>query len=443
METLGFLPVVGGLGFTIAVFIVALLIIVAVHEYGHYIVGRWCGIHADVFSLGMGKPFFKRTDKRGTVWQLAWIPAGGYVKFAGDANAASVGGTSAVAGRDARHTMLGAPLWARSLTVLAGPVANFILGGFIFAGLFMWVGAASDDLVLERSFDVPAQWESELQSGDRILGVEDIRFGDDNAPSIDDLPKQPRYDYLVVRDGAELTVKGPHPIIPRIDSLTPRSAADDARLRVGDFITAIDGEPIYAFRDIVAAVQAAGEEALTLTVDRDGEVIETILEPRWTDEFNENTGEWDKILRIGIGGTFFFDPATDPLGPVDAVQRGFAQVWEILVRSLQGIGAIMTGEISTCNLNSPVGMAETVSSMAKQGFDRLVGTIAFLSVAVGLLNLFPIPILDGGHLVFHAYEAVTRRKPSDVALNILMAGGLAIILTVMIFALFNDLIFCP
>ncbi|NBT52955.1 MAG: RIP metalloprotease, partial [Marivivens sp.] len=130
-----FLPFFGSAGFTIAAFVVALSIIVAIHEYGHYIVGRWSGIGAEVFSLGFGPVLLSRVDKRGTRWQIAAIPLGGYVKFNGDANAASVGGT--VGGRD---TMLGAPLWARAATVAAGPVFNFILTIVIFTGLGLWVG---------------------------------------------------------------------------------------------------------------------------------------------------------------------------------------------------------------------------------------------------------------------------------------------------------------
>ncbi|MBU0782088.1 MAG: site-2 protease family protein, partial [Alphaproteobacteria bacterium] len=125
-------------------FVVSLSIIVAIHEYGHYIVGRWSGIHAEVFSIGFGPVLFARTDKRGTVWQIAALPFGGYVKFLGDANAASVGGTDVAEGRDARHTMLGAPLWARAATVAAGPIFNFILAIILFAGYIMVSGAPRD-----------------------------------------------------------------------------------------------------------------------------------------------------------------------------------------------------------------------------------------------------------------------------------------------------------
>lgn len=441
MDLTALIPSLGGPVFTIVAFIVALLVIVAVHEYGHYIVGRWCGIHADVFSVGMGKVLLSRVDKHGTKWQLAAIPAGGYVKFAGDANAASVGGTDTVTGRNPRNTMLGAPLWARALTVVAGPVANFILAVLIFAGYLMYEGKASEDLIFESAFDVPAQFQSDLQPGDRIIAVGDVVFGEEGA-SIDTLPKAPLQDYTILRDGAEMVVKGPNPIVPRVDGLSPRSAADDARLRVGDFVTAIDGSPVYAFGDMVDAVLAADGAPLMLDVWRNGETFQVELTPRPTDE-PQADGSFERVYRIGISGTFFFSPATDPIGPWEALTLGVDRLWFSITTSLSGLWHIITGGISTCNLSGPVGIAQASGSMAAQGAQSYVLFLGMLSAAVGLLNLFPIPILDGGHLVFHAYEAVARRKPSDAALNLLMAGGLAIIAALMIFALLNDLVLCP
>ncbi len=435
------IPSLGGPVFTIVAFVVALLVIVAVHEYGHYIVGRWSGIHADVFSVGMGKVLWSRVDKRGTKWQLAAIPAGGYVKFRGDANAASVGGEDEVAGHDPRSTMLGAPLWARALTVLAGPVANFILAVLIFAGYLMYEGKPSEELVLESAYEVPAAFQSELLPGDRIMAVGDVVFGEEGA-DIDTLPDTLLQDYTIIRDGAEMVVKGPHPIISRVDSLVPRSAADDAKLRVGDFITAIDGEPINAFRDIVAAVGAAEGTPLTLQIWRAGETFDVELAARYQDE-PQADGSYAQFWRIGIGGTFFFDPATDPIGVWEATKLGVDRLWFSITTSLTGLWQIITGGISTCNLSGPVGIAQASGSMAAQGAQSYVLFLGMLSAAVGLLNLFPIPILDGGHLVFHAYEAVTRRKPSDRALQFLMVGGLAIIAALMIFALLNDLVLCP
>ena len=239
-----------------------------------------------------------------------------------------------------------------------------------------------------------------------------------------------------------MVVKGPHPIVPRVDSVTPRSAADDAGLRIGDVITALDGEPIYAFNDIVELVAAKQDQPIVLSVWRDGVTNDVTVTPRLADEPNADI-EFEQFWRIGIGGTFFFDPATDPVGPGEALLLGVDRLWFTIKVSLAGLREVITGSISTCNISGPVGIAETSASMAQQGTESFLLFIGMLSAAVGLLNLFPIPILDGGHLVFHAYEAVTRRKPSDRALNVLMAAGLAIILSFMLFAIFNDPLFCP
>ncbi len=441
MDVTALIPSVGGPAFTVVFFIIALLVIVAIHEYGHYIVGRWCGIHAEVFSLGMGKVLWSRVDRHGTKWQLAALPLGGYVKFLGDANAASVGGSDEMPGRSPRSTMLGAPLWARALTVLAGPVANFLLAVLIFAGYLMWQGKASEDLVFLEAFDVPAQFESELKSGDRIIAIGDVRMGEEGA-SLDALPRQPTQDYTVLRNGEELVVKGPNPIVPRVDSLVPRSAADDARLRVGDFVTAVNGTPIYAFGDLVDAVQTADGEPIALDIWRAGETLQVSLTARPTDE-PQPGGGFERVLRIGIGGTFFFAPATDPIGAWEALTLGVDRLWSSITTSLSGLWHIIVGDISTCNLSGPVGIAQASGSMAAQGAGSFMLFLGMLSAAVGLLNLFPIPILDGGHLVFHAYEAITRRRPSDRALQFLMVGGLAVIGALMTFALLNDLILCP
>ena len=427
--------------FILVAFIVALSVIVAIHEYGHYIVARWSGIHAEVFSIGFGPVLWSRQDKRGTVWQIAALPFGGYVKFLGDANAASVGGTDQVEGFSERQTMLGAPLWARSATVAAGPIFNFILAIFIFTGMFMWNGKPSEQLVLVESFELPDHFVNDLMPGDRIIAVEDIVFGEEDT-NVDELPRQPSYDYLVLRDGAEVTVQGPHPIVPRVDRLAPRSAADDAKLRVGDVVTEINGAPIYAFNEMVDAVQAAQGDPISLTVWRDGEILDVSLAARETAEQQED-GSFENIYRIGIAGTFFFEPATDFLGPWEAFKFGVERTWNTITGSLAGLWEMIKGRISTCNLSGPVAIAQASGSMAAQGPENFVLFIGMLSVAVGLLNLFPIPVLDGGHLVFHAYEAVTRQKPGEKAVQILMMAGLTVILSVMAFALLNDLVLCP
>lgn len=431
----------GGGAFTLVAFVVALSVIVAIHEYGHYIVGRWTGIHAEVFSLGMGPVLYARTDKRGTVWQIAALPFGGYVRFLGDANAAGVGETGEVNAVDVRRSMAGAPLWARASTVLAGPVFNFILAIAIFAGIAMSQGRSLDPLTYKEGRDLPAQFVSQLQAGDQVLRVEGLAFGND-APVIEQLPYTPTLQYDIVRDGSPMTVTGPYLMPSAVTGINPRSAADDAGLRKGDVITGIDGAPVVAFAQLIEAVQAADGAPLTLQVWRAGQTMDFTLAPRRVD-IPQAEGGFETRYLIGVTGSVFFEEATARLGVWESLTGATNQLVFILKSSLSGLYNVIIGKISTCNLSGPVGIAQTSGTMAAQGATSFVWFVGMLSAAVGLLNLFPIPVLDGGHLVFYAYEAVTRRKPSVAAFNVLMMMGLGLIGLLMGFALLNDLVLCP
>ncbi len=449
MNILELIPQFGGLAYTVVAFVVALSVIVAVHEYGHYIVGRWSGIHAQVFALGFGPVLWSRVDRRGTRWQIAALPFGGYVKFLGDADAASGkdGETMAEIYRshpeDLRHTMHGAPLWARTATVAAGPVFNFLMSIGVFTAIFVAQGVARDPLTVGELKALPGV-DYQILEGDEVLSM-----GGVPAPGFDDgrswtgfteaLPDAPVLDYRVRRDGQEITVQGPYPFPPYVYRVAPRSAAMDIDLRPGDVITAVDGAPIHAFDQLKDAVESSDGRALLLTVWRDGESLEFALAPRRTDEPTPEGGfvtHW----RIGIAGGMAFEPATETAGPLEALTGGLAQTWGIIRGSLSGLWHMVTGAISTCNMSGPIGIAETSGAMASQGAESFISFIAVLSTAVGLLNLFPIPALDGGHLMFYAYEAVFRKPPSDGIVRVLMTAGLAVILSLMVFALSNDLL---
>jgi regulator of sigma E protease len=439
-----FVPMFGNFAFMIAAFIVALSVIVAIHEYGHYIVGRWCGIHAEVFSLGFGPVIFRRADKHGTVWQIAALPLGGYVKFLGDANAASVGSDGSVSEADMRRTMLGAPLWARTATVAAGPIFNFILAIAIFAGSIMNQGRAVDPLTFGEVRPLPPSFTTELQQGDVMIAVEGVRFdsleGDDRVTDM--LPLQERLDYSIERDGMPMTVQGPYYFPAAVLSVTPRSAADDADLKVDDVITAIDGTRIFSFAQVQDIVLAADGAPLQFTIWRNGQTLDAEIAPRRVD-LPLPEGGFETRWLIGVSGTIFFDELTEAVGFSEAVKLGVDGLWNSMTTSVSAMKHILFGQISTCNLSGPVGIAETSGSMAEQGTQSFIWFIGMLSAAVGLINLFPIPVLDGGHLVFYAYEAVTRRKPSDRAVQVFMFVGLALILSLMSFTVLNDLLLCP
>jgi regulator of sigma E protease len=441
LDTIGLIPSFGGLLYTVAAFVIALLIIVAIHEFGHYIVGRWSGIHAEVFSLGFGPVIWSRVDKRGTRWQIAALPFGGFVKFLGDANAASgkdEGALHSMAEGERRRSMHGAPLWARAATVAAGPAFNFMLSILVFAAIIGWRGTASDPLTIAEILPVPV--EQGLQVGDEVLAISGIEMPkiEEFGSVVDQLPGDAVLEYTVRRGDAVLMVPGPHPYPPIISALTPGSAAMDIDLRVGDVIESVDGVAVPTFAGLREIVGASDGKPLLLKVWRDNEVMDFTLAPRRMD-IPDADGGFETRWLIGITGGMVFVPQTESPGILKAIGYGAEQTYFIIKSSISGLTHVISGAISSCNIRGPIGIAQTSGEIASQGLTSFIWFIAVLSTAVGLLNLFPVPVLDGGHLVFHAYEAVFRKPPSDAALRVLMSIGMALLLTLMGFALWNDL----
>ena len=445
MDLIGLIPQFGNVAFTVLAFVVALSIIVAVHEYGHYIVGRWSGIHADVFSLGFGPVVYARNDRRGTRWQLALLPFGGFVKFKGDADAASGKdgeAMSTLSPAERRSTMHGAPLWARAATVAAGPLFNFALSILVFAGFFLVTGVAARDPVVGALKSTPFAGES-LLPGDRITAINGAPVTDleSLAAQAEAVPVVPVVQYQVVRGSQTLTVDGPYPFPARADFVQPASAADGVGIEPGDVVLAVDGAPIAAFAELREIVGASGGKPLLLDIWRGGETLQITLVPRRMD-VPLRAGGFETRWLIGLSGGLVITPETRTPGVLEVIGLSASETWRIATTSLSGFWHIITGAISSCNIQGPIGIAESSGAAASQGVQSFIIFIAMLSTAVGLMILLPIPVLDGGHLVFHAWEAVTGRPPPDRALKVLMTIGLTALLSLMVFAIGNDF-FCP
>ena len=430
----------GGTAWTALFFVIALSIIVFVHEYGHYIVGRWTGIHAEVFSLGFGPVLWSRVDKRGTRWQLAAVPFGGFVKFLGDADASSVrpGDVSGLSADERRHTMTGAPLWARASTVAAGPLFNFVLTFVVLAGLLIHSGLPREEPTVGKLLATPFQGAT-LEPGDVILSLNGSVTPDLEAFSTvaAALPAVPVIDYGIRRGADTITVKGPHPYPALISMVLLRSAAMDAGLKEGDVILKADGQDVTVFAQLPDIVTAGKGKAVVLTVWRAGATFDLSLTPRIRTT-QDKDGKLVDRYQIGLGSGLVFEPATRSAGPVELISLTGQQMWGQVSTTFSGLAQLISGKISTCNLAGPIGMAETMGDAARNGVESFITMLAVLSLGVGILNLFPIPVLDGGHLVFHAYEAVVRRPPSDRALRVMMSVGLAVLLMLMLFALSRD-----
>ncbi|MFQ5437864.1 MAG: RIP metalloprotease RseP, partial [Paracoccaceae bacterium] len=385
-------------------------------------------------------------DKRGTRWQVASFPFGGDVKFLGDADASSRTDPEALARMNPEmraRSFSGAKLYKKALTVAAGPIANFVLSTLIFSALVLITGLATDEVTVGKLKALP-QAQAAFQKGDVIRAINGTPIPDYQALyafARDDRNITAEQTYRVegADGGGVRDVSGPFPLLPLIESIQPQSAAMAAGLRVGDLILSVDGQKITAFSQLQKLVAASGGSALDLSVWRSGEMLQFTLRARSVDMPNGEGGFETRML-IGITGGLFFEPATLTPGPAQALSMGFDQMVTIITGSLSGLSHMIRGDISACNLQGPVGIAKTSGDAASQGLASFVWFIAVLSTAIGMLNLFPIPVLDGGHLVFFAYEAVARRPVSDRAIRILMSAGLFFIIALMVFALGNDFV---
>lgn len=354
-------------------FLLVLTIVVFFHELGHYLVGRWCGIKSEIFSVGFGPELLGFTDRHGTRWKLSLIPLGGYVKFLGDENAASMptgARDPGLAEAERAGSFTGAPLWRRAATVAAGPIANFILAVVIFATVFGVNGRMISDPVV-----------AEVQAG---------------------------------------------------------SAAQVAGIQAGDRFVAIDGIAVEIFDDVQRYVSVRPDVPITITMDRGGALIDLMLTPART-EITDNFGNKMEIGRIGVvtnndSGNF----RVREYGPLEAVGEGVAQSWYIVTRTVDYIGNIISGREKPDQLGGPIRVAKYSKDMSTLGLVALLQLAAVLSVSIGLLNLMPIPMLDGGHLVFYAYEAVRGHPPGETVQEWAYRLGLTLVLALMIFATWND-----
>ena len=446
MEYTFFFPQFGNFVITVLAFVLCLSVIVFVHEFGHYFIGKLSGIHAEVFSIGFGPVVISAYDKRGTKWQLAAFPLGGYVKFLGDKNPASSPDPE-IDKRDEqnslRKSMHGAPLWARFITVAAGPLFNFIFSGLIFFLIFMDQGMTKLPLTVDKTFDTP--YKQKFEKGDVVRSVNGLKINNDLKKLNDQLggvfASKP-LTYVVERNGILITLENIIQNPPRISQVLPKSSAISAGLEKGDLILSLNSREIKNFNEIKDFVEASQGEGFIVEYWREGLVYETRLTPQIVDVPIE-TGGFERIYRVGIVSDYFpFQPAMTKQSISWAFLSSIKSIYLIMEGSVKGLYHIVFGNISSCNLSGPISIAETSGQMVKQGSLNYLWFIAVLSTAIGMINLFPIPVLDGGHLMFFTVEALIGRKPNQKIVNTFMALGFALLVGLMLFSVLNDFL-CP
>lgn len=443
MELLASIPIIGGTISLVIPFLIVISIVVFIHEYGHYIVGRWCGIHAEVFSVGMGRPIFSKIDKNGTKWQISLIPLGGYVKFLGDINASSTSSkniTETVGKYEKLRYFSGARLHHRFLTVAAGPLANFILSIIIFSFIIFWSGKPSEKPIIgtihstiEQNFD--------LQVGDlieSIHGQKIYNFSDFNTfLTMKNAPQS--MEYKIIRNNKKLLVDGPFPLLAIVGSVMPVSPASQAGLKTNDLIVSFDNLPILSFNQLRTIIFASEPAEREMIVIRNGKRISLKIFPR-VREFQSGNGALSKEVSIGVSSGIAFTPTIKTISIVESIKFGALKTLQIIRGSIESISLIFTGQISVKNLQGPIGIAHVSSDIAKSGVIDFISLIAIISTSIGFLNLLPLPVLDGGHLLSFVYEAISRRKPNELFIHYSALLAISALLTLMVFVSFNDII---
>ena len=359
-------------GWYVVPFVVILSAIVFIHELGHYLVGRWCGVRIDAFSIGFGPELFARVDSHGTRWRIAALPLGGYVKFHGDANAASVDAGPVDPSVDPTRTLAAQPVLNRAAIVLAGPVANFLLAFVIFTAMFMAYG---------------------------------------------------RVEHMA-----------------RIGRVEPMSPAAAAGFEPGDLVKSVDGEPIGSFEDLQQATLMSTGLPMTFVVDRDGRVVDLTATPK-VSEVDQGVFGKRRMGHLGLASSANpSDVKIERCAPPACAVWGASQVGFIVKATSAYIVGIFAGRESTDQVSGLIGAAQMAGEIAKISLWELFSLAAWFSVSVGFMNLLPVPLLDGGHLVFYAFEAALGRPLSQRTQEIGLKIGILLVAMLLVFTTSHDIL---
>lgn len=443
---------------TVTAFVVALAVLIVVHEYGHYLVARLCGVKVLRFSVGFGRPLAAmRVGPDRTEWVLSAVPFGGYVKMLDERE-------GAVEPAEADRAFNRKSVWRRFLIVVAGPAFNFVFAILVYSFLYMHglpearpvvaepaagsvaksAGFRGGDTVRRIDDHAIATWQDmrwqllqgalqrkklavEVLSEDRHISVLRLDLSGLSADEVD--------GGLLDRLGFRLNRP---PLAPVLGTVVQGSAAERAGLLAGDRVVAADGRAIGDWEALVQAIRHRPGQPVELGILRAGARQRILVTPE------ELVADGQRIGRIGVSPEIPADHGSGILvrisyGPIESLAKAVGKTYDISVFSLKMLGKMVVGEVSWRNLSGPVTIADYAGQSAQLGWIAYVTFLALISISLGVLNLLPIPLLDGGHLMYYAVEII---KGSPVSERIMEAGqrvGLAILLVMMAFAFFNDI----
>ena len=445
------------LAYTLLVTLGTLAILVAVHEFGHFWVARRCGVKVLRFSIGFGKVLLRWTDSLGTEYAVSAVPLGGYVKMLDERE-------GEVAEQELHLAFNRKPVLSRIAVVAAGPLANFVLAIVAYWALFVAgetgyapvIGAVEEGSIAEIAG---------LEAGQEIVAVDgDVtptwqalsfklleRIGD--SGSIEFAVRYPDSDVVYestaqldewlagdeqpdLYGGLGLTLYMP-PLVPLLDEIVPGGPAEKAGFAVGDRILTTDGVPMALWTDWVEYVRARPEQSLAVVVEREGRTLALTLVP---EAITEDSGQ--TVGRVGVGVVVPEMPESQlrefDRGPVEALVAAGARTADMVSFTVESMVKMVKGLISPKNLSGPITIAKVATTSAKSGLESYIGFLALLSVSLGVLNLLPIPVLDGGHLLYYSIELLMGRPVPERAQMLGFQIGLALVVGLMIFALYND-----
>ncbi|MEO5699767.1 MAG: RIP metalloprotease RseP [Casimicrobiaceae bacterium] len=435
-------------------FVLTLGLLIVIHELGHYGIARLAGVKVLRFSVGFGRVLWSRRFRPGgTEWALSAVPMGGYVKMADERE-------GNVLARDLPYAFNRQSVWKRIAIVAAGPVANLLLAVVLFAGTFM-AGVPGQRAVLAQAPAGTSAATAGVRDGDLVVAVDDtpvqswqdLRWrllaasGESAVPIVVERSDGSRVARSLSLDGLSgqdwesnfMTVLGLKADLgpPIIDQVLPDKPAARAGLRSGDRIVAIDGESVRSPSDVAVHTNAHAGATVIFRVEREGATRDVPVVPEATEINGRRTGLAGIRLKV--------DPATAAAlstttryGVVDALVQGVRKTWELSAFTLKMLGRILTGDASLKNISGPITMADYAGQSAQAGALAFVSYLALISISLGVLNLLPVPLLDGGHLLYYLAEIVKGSPLSDRAFDIGQRIGMAVLAVLMALALFND-----